>query len=369
MEFALKTRVVVGAGEHEKLGTYLSWRSALIVAGRNVQATGAVEAVEASLKKAGITPVSFCEAAPDPSLDLVEKGTAFLKENAPDADGIVAIGGGSAIDLGKAIAVMAANPGPLAEYEGPERFPNQPLPVAALPTTAGTGSEVTPSSVLTDTERQYKFLLWSKRIVPELAVLDPTLAMTAPRKVRLAAGLDALTHAVESVLSRASTVYTEPLALKAIEIIGRKLPQVVLGQDDPGAMEEVLVAANLAGLAFSQTRLGVVHALALPLSARFGIPHGLAVAVLLPQGLKFNLSVAQERYQKILASFGRQGDLAEVIRDFSAELGGPTKMRQLGVTAEEIPAMAKDASGSGHLAVNPRFCSLEDLEAIYQAAL
>ena len=107
-------------------------------------------------------------------MDLVEKGTAFLKENAPDADGIVAIGGGSAIDLGKAIAVMAANPGPLAEYEGPERFPNQPLPVAALPTTAGTGSEVTPSSVLTDTERQYKFLLWSKRIVPELAVLDPT---------------------------------------------------------------------------------------------------------------------------------------------------------------------------------------------------
>ena len=226
MEFALKTRVVVGAGENEKLGTYLSWRSALIVSGRNVQATGAVEAVEASLKKAGITPVSFCEAAPDPSLDLVEKGTAFLKENAPDADGIVAIGGGSAIDLGKAIAVMAANPGPLAEYEGPERFPNQPLPVAALPTTAGTGSEVTPSSVLTDTERQYKFLLWSKRIVPELAVLDPTLAMTAPRKVRLAAGLDALTHAVESVLSRASTVYTEPLALKAIEIIGRKLPRL-----------------------------------------------------------------------------------------------------------------------------------------------
>jgi alcohol dehydrogenase len=278
------------------------------------------------------------------------------------------VGGGSAIDLAKAIAVMATNNGPLASYEGAERFPNQPLPLVALPTTAGTGSEVSPSSVLTDPARRYKFLLWSKRIIPSLAILDPVLAGTAPRGVRLNAGLDALTHAVESALSLESTVYTEPLALQAIKLIKHRLAQVVLGQDSRQAMEEMLAGANLAGLAFSQTRLGVVHALALPLSARFGIPHGAAVAALLPYGLEFNASVSSDQYDKILSALGSRGELPEVIRSLARELGAPLKMRELGVAAEEIPQMAEDAAQSGHLAVNRRRCTVADLEAIYKAA-
>lgn len=369
MEFAQKTRIIVGEGQHRKLGTYLAgWRTALIVAGSNVSAAGIVASIEESLKTAGITPYIFAQASPDPELALVEQGAEFLRGIGKNIDGIVAVGGGSAIDLGKAIAVMATNPGPLASYEGPERFPNEPLPIVALPTTGGTGSEVSPSSVLTDPVRRYKFLLWSKRIIPTLAILDPVLAMSAPRAVRLAAGLDALTHAVESVLSTQSTVYTEPLALKAIQLVGRNLAEVVLGQDNIQAMEGMLVAANLAGLAFCQTRLGVIHALALPLSARFGVPHGVAVSLLLPSGLDFNKPVSHERYGKILAALDTQGELADAIRDFSYQLGAPGKMSELGVLAAEIPAMAQDAAKSGHLAVNPRHCTLADLEAIYHEA-
>jgi alcohol dehydrogenase len=369
MEFAQKTRIIVGEDQHKKLGTYLpGWRTALVVAGSNVKAAGIVSAIEESLKKEGITPYTFAEASPDPELALVERGAEYLQGLGKKIDGIVAVGGGSAMDLGKAIAVMATNSGPLASYEGPEKFANQPLPIAALPTTAGTGSEVSPSSVLTDPVRRYKFLLWSKRIVPQLAILDPKLALSAPRAVRLAAGLDALTHAVESVLSTQSTVYTEPLALQAIRLVGKALPEVVLGQDNIFAMEEMLVAANLAGLAFCQTRLGVVHALALPLSARFGVPHGVAVSVLLPAGLDFNGPVCGERYGKILAALGGQGELPDLIRSFSHRLGAPLSMQELGVQKEEIPAMAQDAAKSGHLNVNPRLCTVEDLEAIYRAA-
>ncbi len=370
MEFALNTRIVVGAGQHKKLGTYLpSWRTALVVAGANVKAAGIVGATLESLKQAGITPYIFDQSASDPELELVERGAEFLRGLGEKIDGIVAVGGGSALDLGKAIAVMATNPGPLASYEGPERFPNPPLPIAALPTTAGTGSEVSPSSVLTDPVARYKFLLWSSRIIPQVAILDPTLALSAPVSVRLAAGLDALTHAVESVLSIQSTVYTEPLALRAIELVGKHLPQVVLGQDNLAAMEGMLVAANLAGVAFSQTRLGVVHALALPLSARFSVPHGVAVSVLLPHGLDFNEPVAGEHYQKILRALEKKGALPEVIRTFARSLGAPTTMGELGVRAEEIEAMAQDAAKSGHLAINPRRASLEDLIAIYRAAM
>ena len=221
--FHVPTKVVRGTGAVEQLGeeaTALGAKRALVVTDKNLIEAGQAEKVEASLKSAGIEVVIFDEGIPDPTVKLIEKGTEIVRTG--NFGVIVGLGGGSNIDAAKAMSVMAENPGTICDCEGSDKFENPPMPIIAVPTTAGTGSEVTYASVVTDTDRDYKFVVWSSLLTPRVAILDPQMPATGPPMVRISAGMDALTHAVESYLSKRANPYSESLALSAIKLISEK---------------------------------------------------------------------------------------------------------------------------------------------------
>jgi alcohol dehydrogenase class IV len=288
--FHIPTKVVRGIGAVEQLGEEakaLGAKRALVVTDKNLVEAGLMEKVEEPLKSAGLKVDIFDEGVPDPTVKLVEKGMAVIKKASYGV--IIGVGGGSNIDAAKAMSVMANNPGSICDYEGSDKFAKPPMPIIAVPTTAGTGSEVTYASVVTDTERDYKFVVWSSLLPPKVAILDPQMPATGPVMVRISAGMDALTHAVESYVSKNANPYSESLALSAIKLISENLRMSIADANNAEAMANMQLAANMAGMAFTNTRLGVVHAIALPPSALFHIPHGIANAILLPYGMEFNL--------------------------------------------------------------------------------
>lgn len=321
----------------------------------------------------------FDQVEPDPSDSTIIAGGARAAKLGAEA--VLAIGGGSSLDAGKAIAAEAVSPGWIATCDcpgQPTEVPQGVLPIIAVPTTAGTGSEVTPFSVITFTETRRKLVLNHPRLYPRIAVLDPDLLASAPRQARVAAGMDALTHAVESYLSKQATEQTQSRALEAVIAVARHLRGAAAedpSRDDLSALQR---AAMIAGLAFSRTRLGIVHAMALPLSALFGVPHGVANAILLPYGMAYNLPAAPEAYANLAAALGvkvsgTEADLGEeavqAVRDLAREIGAPQRMREVGVERSAIPRMAEEAIKSAHLAVNPRPVELSDLIAVYEEAL
>jgi len=328
------------------------------------------------LKSDGIESEIFSEVMPDPTVKLVEKGTEIIKNG--NFDVIIGLGGGSNIDAAKAMSVMANNPGSIIDYEGADKFTNPPMPIIAIPTTAGTGSEVTYSSVITDTDRNYKFVVWSSLLVPRVAILDPRMPATAPRMVRVAAGMDALTHAIESYVSKNANTYTETLALSAIKLIEENLRQSVADSHNATAITNMQIAANMAGMAFTNTRLGIVHALALPPSAMFHVPHGLANAILLPHGMEFNLIANPKKFINIAKTMGehvesmRLMDAAmsavDAVIELADDIGAPVTLESVGVTRESLPKMAEDAMKSGHIAVNPREVTYDDALGILEKA-
>lgn len=372
--FQIPSRVICGEGCVEQIGAEarrLGSAKALVVTGPNIVSAGLLDEITNSLKAAGVSYTVFDRVEPDPSVDTVNTGTAVIAEEGVDL--LVAVGGGSNIDAAKGMSIMATNPGSITDYEGAERFPQQPLPILAVPTTAGTGSEITFFAVITDVPRNYKFLVWSPRIAPKVAFLDPRMIGTAPSGVKMAAGMDALTHAMESFISKAANIYTETCALKAIELISANLRAVVDGSGCKDAAMSMLLASNIAGFSFANAKLGIVHAMALPLSAIYHIPHGVANAILLPFGLNFNKPVAADKFVAMGKAMGLQrcepDDVVEAVRQLASDVGAPSAMSSFGVKPESFDKMVADAMKSGHVAVNPREIKPEDMAAIYAAAL
>jgi len=242
-------------------------------------AAGIVEKVLEQIDRTRFTVTVFDEVEPDPSVKVVNKGASLATDTG--ADLILAVGGGSPIDAGKGIAVVATNGGSSADYEGLDKYSAAPLPLFAIPTTCGTGAEVTFGAVLTNTETDYKFILYGYNAAPQAAFLDPTLLVGMPKQIMAPTAMDALTHAVESYLSKGATPQSRPMALEAIRIIGRNLVRAYQDTSDLEAMSNMLYASNIAGIAFACSRLGIVHAMALPLGAFFHVPHGVANAILL----------------------------------------------------------------------------------------
>jgi len=350
----------------------------LLVCDRGVHQAGMVEPIVAAAPDALQVSV-FTEVEPDPSDTVIARGGQAARE--AEADVIIAIGGGSGLDAGKAIAADALEEGWIARQDAP----GQPtvaeagvLPIVACPTTAGTGSEVTPFSVITFTQTQRKLVLNNPALYPRVAVLDPELLPTAPQPVRAAAGMDALTHAIESYTSKQATVETQELARQSIEIIGQYLPRAATDADDLEAQSAMQAAATIAGLAFSKTRLGIVHAMALPLGALFHVPHGTSNAILLPYGMDFNRPAVEAEYGAIAAALGvgaagmGEAEASAAAVERVRELGGkcqlPQRMRDVGVEADAIARMAADAIQSAHIAVNPRSIELSDLIGVYEKA-
>lgn len=376
--FAVYPRIVFGEGAAGEAGRELAALGAhrvLVVTDTGLVRAGLVQPVCGVLEEAGLGHAAFSDVEANPSVQTVEKALAVYRRE--ECDGILAVGGGSPIDAAKAVGLLASNGGSLPDYEGMGLVRNPLPPFVAIPTTVGTGSEVTVFDVITDTRRQFKMTIASPLLAPKVALLDPALVYGLPRDMVAATGMDALTHAIESYLAKSAHPFSEACALYAVEIIGANLRAAVAG--DRSARGLLLYAAALAGMSFNSTRLGDCHALAHPLGAVCGVPHGVANAVLLPYVMEFNLSFAQARLarlaqclgEKVAALSQEEAALAAVsaVRWLAADIGIPTCLGDLGVPAEAIPQMAADAMKSGNIAVNPRPTSLEDLITLYERAL
>ncbi len=380
LKFAMNTRVLMGEGVCEQIAAQadlLGVKTILVVTDQGLVAAGIVERVLASFDSSRYAVTVFDEVKPDPSVEVVDKGASIAA--GIGAELILAVGGGSPIDAGKGIAVVATNGGSSANYEGLDKYTAPPLPLFAVPTTCGTGAEVTFGAVLTDTSTDYKFILYGYNCAPQAAFLDPTLLLGMPPHVMAPTAMDALTHAVESYLSKGATPQSRPLALEAIRIIGRNIVPAYRNTSDRQAMSAMLYASNIAGIAFACSRLGVVHAMALPLGAFFHVPHGIANAILLPHGLQYNLGYNDPACRNIAEALGvdvtglSDADAAQkavdVIRKMAADVGIPSALGAVGVTEDKIPQMAADTMKSSHIPANPRPILAAEVAEIYRLAL
>ena len=349
---------------------------------------GLVEKAAESLRAEGILVDDFTDIEGNPSVTTVEAATEAFQ--ASGADFIVAFGGGSPMDVAKAVGVVAKYGGSITEYEGAHKVPGKIIPLVALPTTAGTGSEVTAFSVITDHSRDYKLTVFSYELLPAYAILDTDLITTAPASVAAACGIDAFIHAEEAYTSTAASPFSDAMAEKAMELIGENIRRFVANRTDVEAAEAMMVGSLFAGIAFSFARLGNVHAMSHPVSAFFDVPHGVANAVLLPVVAEYNALADHGRYYKIynyISEIPAYEDefepmmLVDAIRSLCKAIGIPANLTEAinraGKTGsisretieEKIEAMAADAMKSGNIAVNPRSSRQCDIEMLYRKAL
>lgn len=275
-------------------------KHAFIISGPHLKKMGLVEKAAESLRAEGILVDDFTDIEGNPSVTTVEAATEAFQ--ASGADFIVAFGGGSPMDVAKAVGVVAKYGGSITEYEGAHKVPGKIIPLVALPTTAGTGSEVTAFSVITDHSRDYKLTVFSYELLPAYAILDADLITTAPASVAAACGIDAFIHAEEAYISTAASPFSDAMAEKAMELIGENIRRFVANRTDVEAAEAMMVGSLFAGIAFSFARLGNVHAMSHPVSAFFDVPHGVANAVLLPVVAEYNALADHGRYYKFITT-------------------------------------------------------------------
>lgn len=389
--FSVPQNITVGKGSLAKLPEIAKKSGgshAFLMSGPHLEKMGLVEKAANSLKSAGIAVDTFTDIEGNPSVETVDKATAAFKE--AGADFIVAFGGGSPMDVAKAVGVTAKYGGSITEYEGAHKVPGPIIPLIAIPTTAGTGSEVTAFSVITDHSRDYKLTVFSYEILPAYAILDAELLTTAPASVAAACGIDAFIHAEEAYISTAASPFSDAMAEKAMSLIGKNIRRFVANRGDIEAAESMLVGSLFAGIAFSFARLGNVHAMSHPVSAFFDVPHGVANAVLLPVIAEYNALADHGRYLTIyndispVSAYEEEFEplmLVDAIRELCGEIGIPANLTEAinnasktgPMSAEEIEskieAMAVDAMKSGNIAVNPRSSRQCDIEMLYRKAL
>ncbi|MBP5194392.1 MAG: iron-containing alcohol dehydrogenase [Lachnospiraceae bacterium] len=348
---------------------------AFIVSGPHLMKAGYVDLCAEKLATAGISSEAFTETEGNPSTDTVEKAASMFK--ASGADLIVAFGGGSPLDVAKAVAVLGSYGGKITDYEGVGKVPGPVVPMIAIPTTAGTGSEVTSFSVITDHSRDYKLTVGSTYLLPSFVILDPELITTVPLKTSAYCGVDALVHALEAYLSLASSPFSDMMALQALELIGSNIRDYVADRKAREAAEGMLLGSLFAGIAFSHARLGDVHAMSHPVSAYFDVAHGLANAVLLPVVVEFNAQTDTGKYYEIYRRVAvdpvevtefRPEYLANELHFLNTSLGIPGSLKEVGVDSGKFDAMAEDAMKSGNIAVNPRKTTKEDILSLYHQA-
>ena len=376
--FSVPQDVIVGSGSAEKLGEAakkLGGTHALIISGPHLTKMGHVKHCADLLAAAGIASDAFTETEGNPSTETVAKAAEMYKSCG--ADFLVAFGGGSPMDVAKAVAVVAKFGGKITDYEGAGTVPGEPVPLIALPTTAGTGSEVTAAAVITDHSRNYKLTVFDAKLIPKAAILDPDFLTTAPAGIAAACGIDAMVHAIEAYISRAASPFSDAMAEKALELIGKNLRRYVANRTDLEAASGLLTGSLFAGIAFSWARLGDVHAMSHPVSAYFDVPHGVANAILLPTVMEFNALADDGKYENIYdyialnpsSEYFEPQDLVELLKELNESLGIPACLADVGVKADHFDAMADDAMKSGNIAVNPRTTTKKDILALYQKAL
>ena len=378
--FKIPQEIVFGMGRLNDLPELVrkcSSDHALIVSDRGLADLGIVSRVQTILEEGGIKVDAYLDVLPNPTVDIVDAATQAYKTSG--ATSIVALGGGSPMDTAKAVAVLARYGGSITEYEGGGKVPGPVEPVVAIPTTAGTGSEVTPFSVITDEKRNHKLSVFSYDILPTFALLDPQLIMTAPASVAAACGIDAMVHAWEAYTSLAANPFSDAMAEKALDLIGKYIRRFVANRQDESAAKAMMAGSTFAGIAFGWARLGNVHAMSHPVSGFFHVPHGIANAILLPTIVEYNAIADRGRYKRIYRYIRRtKGQpieyftpqvLVKETKVLLRDLGIPACLSDVGVTADKIEAMADDAMTSGNILVNPRSTTKKDIIALYHKAL
>ena len=302
--FSIPQNIVFGKGSLSRLPEFvqaLGGKHAFFISGPHLNKMGIVQTCADMLSAAGIASDAFTETEANPSVETVNAATARFLESG--ADCIVALGGGSPMDVAKAVGVLAKYGGEITEYEGGGKVPGDIVPLIALPTTAGTGSEVTAFSVITDHSRNYKLTVFSYKLLPAYAILDPDLLTTVPASTAAACGIDALIHALEAYLSTAASPFSDAMAEKAMELIGGNLRAYVGNRANEDAAAAMLAGSLFAGIAFSWARLGNVHAMSHPVSAYFNVAHGVANAILLPTVVAYNALTDKGKYRKSIILF------------------------------------------------------------------
>ena len=351
-------------------------RRALVVGDPGVVKAGLVDRVLAAL--GGSVPVTtFTDVESDPDARSVDAGVQLAR--AKECDVIIGIGGGSAMDVAKVIGVMLTNPGNIRAYNGMGKIGQPGAPVIAIPTTSGTGSELTIWSVLSDKEKKTKFGVGSVLNCARIALLDPELTMSLPPAITAATGIDALTHALESYVNTATQPISEAMSEQSMALIARSLRLAVAQPGNKEARADMLLASTIAAMAFNSTRLGLAHAFAMPLGSRFHIPHGLANAIMLPAVMRFNLPGNLAKFARIAQIFGERTDglsLREAaersviaIEQLQADIGITAKLGDFHMTEADLHDVAAEAMLSGNVAVNPRKPTLEDMKALLRAKL
>lgn len=330
-------------------------------------------------RQAGIGACVYGDVTPEPTDVNVEEGLALLNENG--CDGVIAVGGGSSIDAGKAIAVMAINDGPLSAYAGYHRIPRPGVPLFAVPTTAGTGSEMTRVTVITDTRRNVKMMILDAHLLPAAAFVDYTLTLSMPRPLTANVGVDTLTHGIEAYVSRKHGTMTDALALSCVDLVGRHLVRAWKHPGDHEARSGMMEAASLGGMAFANSSVCLVHGMSRPLGAVFHLPHGLSNSVLLPAVTRFSVPAAPERYAVLARKLGwaREGDdtstACELLIDGLQNLNDTVEipgLRDCGISKEALTGaldkMADDALASGSPQNNPRVPTADEIKSLYLEA-
>ena len=328
------------------------------------------------LDEAGVAYEVYDKIKPNPTIENVQEGVAACK--AAGADIIVAIGGGSAIDTSKAIAIIMTNPefSDVRSLEGASPTKHKALPIIAVSTTSGTAAEVTINYVITDTERHRKFVCADPHDIPVVAIVDEDMVMSMPPKLCASTGMDALVHAIEGFITKGAWELTDMMHIKAIEIIAKNLRASVKG--DRTARGNMALGQYIAGMGFSNVGLGIDHSMAHPLSAVYDIPHGMACAILLAPVLKFNAPATGERYRAIAAAMGVPGTetmtqaayqqaAIDAVQQLADDVGIPRRLSELGVKQEDIPFLAQSAMADACTPGNPRDVTQAAIEEIYRS--
>lgn len=371
--WSFPTKVVFGPGEAAHAGEHvktLGVRRVLVMTDAGVVRAGVVEGVLRSLNAAGLAHSLFDRVEGNPTEDNIEEAVRAYQDG--HAEGVVAIGGGSPIDAAKLVVLRSKVDRPFEELDdavdGYRHIPAGIPPVVALPTTAGTGSEVGRSGVLTVRSTGRKTVVFSPFLIPRVAILDPELTRSMPPKVTAATGFDALTHCLEAYVAKGDHPMADAVALGGLELVARHLGDAVSRGTDIEARGGMMKAAMMGAVAF-QKGLGACHSLAHPLSSECGLHHGLANALCLPAVVEFNESIGQERMGRIARVFGGNGSagaLASALRDLRTKVGLPSGLGEVGVKRELLPRLSELAFLDACHASNPRPCTRDDLLALYE---
>lgn len=377
-EVHIPPTLLIGEGARKDAGALalaLGMKKALLVSDKFLESTGVVTELSDILIASGIKPVVFTDIEREPEIGNVLSAMKVIEANG--CDGIISIGGGSSLDTAKAVSILATNGGKMSDYMGYGKVPKPGLPHIAIPTTAGTGSEATRVTIITDTERNVKMMCLDNAFMPTASIVDYELTMSMPKSLTSFVGIDALTHAIEAYVSKKANPVSSMFAVKAIGLIGKNILKAYNEPSDKEARGAMMEGATYAGIAFSNASVCTVHGMSRPIGAYFHVPHGLSNAMLLPIVTEYSIEGNMTRYAEIAQVMGLSGNneqeltaaLVAKLQEFNALMAIPSP-KGFGIDKEKymglLSDMADAAIASGSPGNNPKVFTKEELIELYQ---